>query len=137
MSGPAMNAHEQAFVEAFIDPVRRERYLSLLASPKRRQMVLERLNHQLDLRADLEIQVLANATDSGIVAALRDRRSPEVSHIIADASDRDGMEFPLVDSIAFATIHPFGVIISCIPGRLACYKAESPSPLFLLERKKP
>src|SRR5688500_15292948 len=112
-----MNAHEQAFVEAFIDPVRKERYLSLLASPKRRRKVLERLNHQLDLRADLEIQLPADATDAGIVAALGDRRAPEVSHIIADSSDRDGMELPLVDAVAFATNHPFGVIISCIPGR--------------------
>lgn len=39
---------EAAFVKAFIVKEKQERYLQLLASPKRRREILDRFNHNLD-----------------------------------------------------------------------------------------
>src|SRR5437016_7970597 len=52
----AMN-HEEAFVQAFIVPDKQSRYLSLLASRKRRVEFLDRLNHHLDYDPSFAVRV--------------------------------------------------------------------------------
>lgn len=130
-----MNEHERAFVEAFIAPDRRERYLLHLASSKNRRKILDRLNHHLDLRKGIASELTADLTPDSLVAELKRRGIPARCHIIADASDEDGQELPLEDAVSLALMHPFGVILCCVPGRLALYKPESPASLYLLERR--
>jgi hypothetical protein len=129
-----MDEQEQAFIEAFIDPARRQRYLLHLASSRNRRRVLERLNHRLDLRAGVAAELSADLTPAGLVAELKQRGATTKCHVIADSSERDGQELSLVDGVDFALAHPFGVVLCCLPGRLACYKPESPGAVLLLER---
>lgn len=129
-----MNDQERAFVESFIEPARRERYLHLLDSPKLRAKALDRLNHQLDLRAGVATALAAGLTCSEITELLHRRGADHPCHVIADSSDLDGQEMPLAAAVEFAIRHPFGVVLCCVPGHLAVYKPESPGPTFLLSR---
>lgn len=129
-----MNEQEREFVDAFIEPRRRERYLLHLASAKNRRKALDRLNHQLDLRAGVASELPASLTPAMLTAELRRRGAPDACHVIADASDQDGQELALKDGAEFALGHPFGVVLCCIAGKLACYKPESPGPVYLLQR---
>jgi hypothetical protein len=58
----------------------------------------------------------------------------ESCYVIADASDIDGQTLPLREALWRASIHGFGVVLSCLPGRLCYYKPESPTPGFILEK---
>lgn len=128
-----MDEQERAFVEAFIDPRRRDRYRLLLAAPEHRHKILDRLNHQLDLRAGIATELPAGLAGAGLVAELERHGAPATCHVIADSSDCDGREMALAAAVSFATAHFFGVVLCCLPGRLAFYKPESPAPTFLLE----
>jgi hypothetical protein len=67
------------------------------------------------------------------LSLLRSLGSPEECHIIADTSDFDGKDVSLEDAVAIADQHDFGVVVSCIPGKLAVFKHESPSSLYVLQ----
>ncbi|HEV3237967.1 MAG TPA: hypothetical protein VGZ25_13330 [Gemmataceae bacterium] len=129
-----MNEQGRAFVEAFIAPARRERYLLHLASAKNRRKALNRLNHQFDIRAGVASEMPASLTSAGLAAELRRRGAPATCHVIADESEHDGQELPLEDGTDLVWFHTWGIVLCCVPSRLACYKAESPSPVYLLEK---
>lgn len=121
-----MNEHERAFVMAFILPARRERYLDGLASPKRRRKILDKLNHRIDLAASCVAELPASTWNK--LAA----NSDKTCHLIADASDMDGKDVTFNEGMEFLQEHPFGAVLSCVPGRIAFYKAESPAPILAL-----
>lgn len=127
-----MEEQERAFVEAFIAPARRERYLLHLASSKNRRKVLDRLNHQLDLRSGVAVELPASLTSAWLVAELERCGASEMCHVIADSSEHDGRKLSLVEAVDVLLMHPFGVVLCCVMGKLACYKPESPGPIFLL-----
>ena len=58
-----------------------------------------------------------------------------ICYVIADASDMDGQTLPLREALWRASVHGFGVVLSCVPGRLCFYKPESPTSGFILEKK--
>lgn len=53
---------------------------------------------------------------------------------MADASDLDGATLPLVDAVGFALMHEFGLVLSCLPGELAVYKAEWATTIFVFQQ---
>ena len=126
--------HETAFVSAFVVPEKRARYLEFLAKPKRRRELLDRLNHFFDF-----VPQFATVTGSRSAAELehflRAKGAGDTAHIIADSSDLDGLDLELGKALDGALSHPFGSVVSCIPGRLAFYKQEAPGEAFILERK--
>jgi hypothetical protein len=129
-----MNPHERAFVHAFIEPSKIERYLHHLTSKKYRRRILDRLNHKQDFRHGVEIPIPAKTSADDVVTELRQRGAGDHCYVIADSSHKDGQELELTEAIDFMCNHHFAVIISCVPGKLACYKPESPGEPVLLAK---
>ena len=135
MTLPLTNEHEIGFVSSFIIPERRERYLSLLCNPKRRGKVLNRLNHSHDVDLSRAQQVRPGCVAESLAVLLEKMGAGETCYLIADASDMDGQTMDLGEACWRASVHGFGVVLSCVPGRLCFYKPESPTTSFILERK--
>lgn len=118
-------SHEEAFVEAFILPEKRPRYLSMLGSRKRRRGFLDRLNHSLDYDPALAVCIApTEQTAGGIEALLRKRGAPDQCHLISSKFDWDAQEMALREAIDLILGYGIGTVLSCVPGRLAYYEAE-------------
>ena len=126
-----MQSREDALVDSFIVPTKRERYKKLLANPKRRAKLLDGLNHCRDLDPRYATEI-ASGTD--VVALLRKRGAPELCHVISDVAELDGREMPLREAIDETESHMWGTLIGCLPGRLAYYYGEAGEQRLLLER---
>jgi hypothetical protein len=131
-----MNDHESAFVAAFIIAKKRERYLELLGNPKRRAKVLDRLNHSLNIDRSLARLVPSGWHPEYLAELLESMGAGPTCHVIADASDLDGQTLILREALWQAGVHSFGIVLSCLPGRLCFYKPESPTPGFILENPR-
>jgi hypothetical protein len=136
MTSPLTSEHEISFVSSFIIPERRKRYLSLLGNLKRRGKVLNRLNHAQDIDWSLARQVPPGCAAESLAVLLEKMGAGETCYVIADASDMDGQTLPLREALWRASIHGFGVVLSCLPGRLCFYKRESPTTGFILENHR-
>lgn len=125
--------HEQAFVSAFVVPEKRARYAEFLPKPKRRIEITRRFNHFFDFMPQRAKQV---PRDSDLAAQLRKQGAGDIVHVIGGRHGFDGADIPLVEAINDAMIDPSGVVISCIPGRLALYMQEfPPGDTFILSYK--
>ena len=136
MTLPLINEHEIGFVSSFIIRERMERYLSLLGNPKRRGKVLNRLNHSQDVDLSLARHVPPGCTGESLKMLLEQMGAGEACYVIADASEMDGQTLPLREALWRASVHGFGVLLSCVPGRLCFYKPESPTCGFILEKPR-
>src|SRR5205823_15039050 len=91
---------EEAFVRAFIVASKRDRYVQLLASPKRRRDFLDRLDHQLDYDAAFAAPVPAGQQSaSGITRLLTQRGAPATCHLISSDSALDYRDLPLSEAL--------------------------------------
>ncbi len=125
--------HEEAFVRAFILTEKQERYLELLASPRRRHGFLDRLNHHLDYDPALATHVPAfDQTASCIGRLLRQRGAPEICHTISSHREWDGQELPLRQALDLIVGFSMGTVLCCVPGKLAYYEAEDLSRRYIL-----
>jgi hypothetical protein len=120
---------EEVIVQAFIAPHRRSRWLSSLVSAKRRRKFLDCLNHCADLDTRYARPLAANAD---VVTVLRSLGAPATCYVVSDTAALDGREMPLAEAVAAAELAGWGTLISCIPGRLACYIDEAGSRRRLL-----
>lgn len=118
------NRHESGFVGSFILPSRSERYLSKLSSSKHRKTFLDRLNHKfID---DLDNRYTSSATrpwPDGV----------DKCYVIADEQEFDGQLISPKEAKEILESAYFGIVVSFVPGKLACYRGESPSDLIWLE----
>ena len=119
-----MSDHEQAFISAFVLPGKRARYAEFLAKPKRRGEVLDRFNHFFDFVPEFATRV-PRSSPGEWVALLRQRGAPATAHIIGGGAS-DGSDLPLAEAIDHVWSSGWGVIVSCVPGRLALYLQEHP-----------
>jgi len=127
--------HEEAFAKSFITSEKRARFIQFLAHSKRRKEMLERLNHSLPYISDFATEVPGNQDfPDELEKLLKAKGAGPTCHVIADRLKADGRELPLGEALNLICLHPFGAILSCIPGRLAYYKPEAPRPGILLER---
>jgi hypothetical protein len=130
------NEHEIGFVSSFVIRERWDRYLALLGNPKRRGKLLNRLNHAQDIDPSLARPVPLGCVAESLAVLLEKLGAGETCYVIADASDMDGRTLPLREALWRVSVHGFGVVVSCLPGRLCFYKPESPTPGFILERPR-
>jgi hypothetical protein len=126
-----MQSFEEALIDAFIVPAKRERYKGQLVKPKRRAKVLDGLNHCSDFDPRYATEVPSNVD---VVALLRSSGAPEACHVISDVKELDGREMGLREAVDEIEIHMRGTLIGCIPGRLAYYYGEAGEQRLLLER---
>jgi len=125
---------EEAFIRAFIVPEKRERYLSILANPRRRAKVLNELYHGLDTVAARQTRI-ANRDHhpEPVEKLLRQKGARPICYLISPERDLDQQEMPLRE-VLDRLINQDGVAIACcVSGRLAYYKAELAG--YFLEHK--
>jgi len=126
-----MIEHEEQTIKAFIRKEVRDRYVSFLSNQKRRNEILDRLNHCKDFDERF-IQWLPSNAD--IVKILLQAGSPAEVYVISD-SKLDGKLMPLPAAIHETSMSGSGTIVSCIPGKLAYYYDEVGERRALLKRK--
>jgi hypothetical protein len=126
--------HEKGLVQAFFLPQRQERYLELLARPKRRRDVLRELAHfkHLDPRRIIQITPqFQHAKD--IFTILRQKGAPEMCHAFSEWGELDGKSLPLLDALKMVVGGGTGTFLSSVPGKLAYFEDEDER--CILERK--
>lgn len=127
--------HEQAFVHAFILGAKQSRYLQKLASPKHRREFLASLHHNLDFDPKFAVRVPPKEQSAELVyAKLRELGALEHCHVIATGNDLDGRQLPLREALSNVLGMGDGVVLSCIPGKLAYYESEDVNGRFILSR---
>ena len=127
--------HEQAFVLSFIVVAKQSRYLQKLASSKHRRAFLSRLHHNLDYDPKFASQVPPSEQSAALVyKRLRELGAPEQCHAIAAGADLDGQELHLREALTEVLGMGDGVVLSCIPGKLAYYEAEGKNERYILAR---
>jgi hypothetical protein len=123
--------HEESLVSVFVVSEKRARYAEFLRKPKRRAEILNRLCHFFDFMPQLATQV---PRDAALAALLRKRGAGPTAHVIGGR--KDGADLPLEEAIDEAMTDPNGVVVSCVPGRLALYLQEfPPGDTFILSHK--
>jgi hypothetical protein len=125
---------EEAFVRSFVVPDKRQRYIELLANPKRRRKILDHLNHQFDYDSKYENHVPHDDCQQ-VVNMLKNRGAAEYCHVIADGHELDGSDVTLEIALESLWLHSFAYIIICDPKHLAYFQAETPSRPVLLVKK--
>ena len=127
--------HEQTFVSVFVVPEKRTRYAEFLPRPKRRGEITNRFNHFFDFVPTLAKQI-PRGTASQLAPLLRARGAGDTAHVIGGRDEIDGHDLPLEQAIDEAFADPSGVVVSCVPGRLALYIQEfPPGDTFILSHK--
>jgi hypothetical protein len=127
--------HERQLIRAFILPERQDRYLELLARPKRRRDITDALAHfkHLDMRYAVQIPGPQRRA-SGILELLKSKGAPETCCALSEDSELDGQEISLKDALASIVGCGMGTFLSCIPGKLAYFEDEDQR--WILERKQ-
>ncbi len=120
-----MHPHELAFVENFIVPARRDRFLDKLESAKKREAFLKELHH-------LKPNFLLSSCVELIVPSQHFPRflGPKLRSLGAAGDCRvfgnyiDAQEMKLEDALEALVGYRTGTIISCVPGKLAFLESE-------------
>ncbi len=126
-----MYPHEEATIRAFFKPQRRLRWLESLASPKRRNTILDKLNHCQDLDHRFATPL---SSKSDVVWVLKSHGAPVSCYVLSSTLGLDGCEMELSEAISQTELAGWGTIISCIPGHLAYYYDECGERRILLTR---
>lgn len=127
--------HEEAFVKAFIRSEKRARWAQALADHRRRGEFLDQLNQNLPYLHEFATDVPGSQDFPGeLLRLLQAKGAGPRCHVIADGLKIDGRELPLAEALNEIFLNRFGAVLSCLPGRLAYYKPESPRRGVLLER---
>jgi hypothetical protein len=130
-----MLEHEEAFVSAFIVPHKQARYSQLLPNPKRRRKLLDRLNHSDDVDVSKGTYFPHQQDAAELESLLRTRGAGETCMVIGNGYTWDGREVSLREVLDALAMDDGGVVVSCVPGRLALYRPEFPTRWWLLERE--
>ena len=121
-----MNSHERAFVESFLYAPRRERFLSALESPKKRKVFLDEFCHPgwTNFLLPRYATRVDPSQDKAVDTAARLRRlgAPDRCHVIEE--QLDGQELDLDEALKEVVGLSCGVVLSCIPGKLAYLESE-------------
>src|SRR5687768_7895332 len=114
------SAREIDLINTFVVPMKRERYIGFVSSPKRRAKFLHELYHFRDFEPTCIFPLSGAAnSDQGLLAELGRRGAPEDCYVISVSRELDGATRPLAGVIdeVFGSIE--GTIVSIVPGRLA------------------
>jgi len=126
--------HEEQLIRAFFQPTKRERYLEMIAKPKKRAKFLQELWHfkSLDPRYCFALPKGVH-TAKEITAFLNRKGAPQTCLVTSVDTALDGREMSLLEAIASVLGREIGVFLSCIPGRLAYFEDEDGR--WILERR--
>ena len=129
--------HEEAFAKAFILSAKRARFIQYLGDSRHRKELLERLNQGLPLVPGVATAVPgAQDYPAELEKLLKSKGAGPTCHVLADGLKADGRELPLRAALDLVCLQPDGAILSCLPGRLAFVKPQSPWPGIILEAQR-
>jgi len=127
--------HEEAFVRSFILADKQARYLEMLASAKRRDGFLNRLNHHLDYDPTYAVRVPpSKQNDRDIEQLLRECGAPDFCHTISSLARWDGLDLPLQKALELVVGNNIGTVICCVSGRLAYWESEDLGERYILSK---
>lgn len=117
--------HEQELIKAFFVPSKRDRYLEMVAKPKKREKFLRELAHfkALDPRFCFSIPKIAHTAEQ-IADLLHTKGAPQSCWVSSEFSTLDGKEMPLLDALKEILGRQMGTFLSCVPGKLAYFEDE-------------
>jgi hypothetical protein len=127
---------EEALIRAFVVKAKCDRFVELMAEPKRRKDVPATLAHFRDLDPRWIVHLPTNQHDARAVErALRSRGAGDLCYLISQEGDLDRRRLPLADALEQVIGRGIGTLISCIPGSLAYFEGEGPSDRCILARR--
>ncbi len=124
-------------MKAFIIAKKRQRWIDLLANPKRRKDILRTLSHLNDLDERFLVRVPSPQSTSVILEMLQARGAPEQCYVVSDSVSLDARTLPLGAALEVIVAREPGTLVSCIPGRLGYFEGEDPGARLILERGAP
>jgi hypothetical protein len=123
---PSQPNHEPAFIESFVVARRREQWL-LLAKPKRREKIINHLNHcecvDFDPRTVVPIQGPWSRSDA--IPGLIGRVTSTDTCAMISGGSLDGQTVPLTEALDHVVGSSNGTILSIDPGKVAMYEPEN------------
>jgi hypothetical protein len=126
---------ERCTLEAFVTPHRRHRYVALLETKRGRRELRTLLAHSGDFDSRFLRPVPRKTTTVEELFALLQRRGALATcHVMAELDDLDGRTTDLRLALAKSIGGGHGILITCIPGRLAYYQGEEADDRYVLER---
>jgi len=127
--------HEQAFIESFVSPKKKDRYLGFVRKTKTRSKFLDKLYHFSDFDDNFVRQIDSpQQTASQILALLTSLGADSSCFVISAHAELDGQSIPLSEALEEIVGHRDGTIVSYTPGRLAYYEGEGLKQRYLLHR---
>ena len=117
--------HEEELIKAFFVPTKRERYLEMIANPRKRKKFLLELSHfkALDPRYCFAVPKVEHTAEQ-IAAFLTRKGAMPSCRIMSEDSDLDGKELPLLEALKKVVGYQMGTFLSCVPGKLAYFEDE-------------
>ncbi|MDQ2773328.1 MAG: hypothetical protein M3Y57_00120 [Acidobacteriota bacterium] len=126
---------ERAFVENFITPVKRERWLELLRTEKGRRKLRASLADFTEFDPATVVPLPPKQQHaSSIFQVLTGLGAPTTCYLISENSEWDATERNLQSALQQVVGYGFGTIITCKPGALAYFEGEGPGHRFILRK---
>ena len=117
--------HEEALIKAFIPTHRQERFLEIIAKPKKRAKLLTQLYHFDDLNPKFMVAIPPSQQNPLALAKLLRAKGAGVTCCVMSENFRlDGREVDLETALKETVGGQMGTLISCVPGRLGYFEDE-------------
>ena len=129
---PTRTDHERGLA-AFVEPIRRPRFLAALDDPRLRRKLRQRLAHFAWLDPH-HAEAIPTPDPATLATHLHAEGAPATCFVISGDDALDGHELPLEEALHRVLHDDDGALISCIPGRLALFSPEAPNPTTTILR---
>lgn len=117
--------HEEALVKAFIPAHRQERFLEIIARPKKRAKLLTELSHFKALNPKFMVEIPSYQQNPlALAKILRAKGAGATCYVMSENSQLDGREVDLEVALKHTVGAQMGTLISCVPGRLGYFEDE-------------
>jgi hypothetical protein len=128
--------HEEEFIKSFVKPIKRQRYLDFVSTPKSRHKFVDELypHHVLDPRFMLSIPPNQQHPKE-LIEILTQRGAPPLCWITSQDRLLDGKQMPLFDALKEVVGHDLPTFLSCIPGQLVYFEGDGMGYRWILERR--
>ena len=121
-----MDSHEEAFVQSFIAPARKERFSDFVRDKRKREKFIRELAHPIPDYLDpryVERVPKNQDSPSQLHQTLTAIGAPATCYVISEGS-LDGCSIDLLQALQQTVGYGMGTIISCIPGQLVYIETE-------------
>ncbi len=103
---------------------KQQRYLMFFASPKRRHKAFETFYHSLKTKLEYTTPIASrDNTPEAVEKLLKQKGARSMCYVISPSVKLDQREMPLREALERLISQDDVAVVSCIPGRLAYYKA--------------